>query len=135
MTDLIPDLHFLTLVFLTLVTLAGLVVGWWSHRYRWWLRRQWTTIRWHLWRRWRQHRTPILPPEPLYLLRVSQHLEGRGKYNAAMVVSESVAKDDMAFSWAVHSLDQKLLEDTGLVTKDREWSITSRYSGFPYPHD
>lgn len=105
---------------------VGVVVGWWSHRYRWWLRRQWTILRWHLWHRWRQHRIPIQPPEPLHLLRVSQHIEGRGRYTAAMIVSESVTEDEMALSYAAHSLDSKLLDDTGLVTKDREWSMAPK---------
>ncbi len=102
---------------------VGGLAGWWSHRYRWWWRRQWTIPRWHLWQRWRRDRIPVSPPGLLYFLRVNQHVEGRGRYNAGMVVSESILKEDMGLSWVAGSLDNKLLTDTGMVLPDREWTV------------
>ena len=112
------------LLVLLLVGLAvGGLAGWWFHRYRWWWKRQWTTLRWHLYQRWRQDRITVRRTELLYLLRVNQHVEGRGRYNAEMVVSESILKEDMGLSWVAGSLDNKLLADLGVVLPDREWTM------------
>ncbi len=93
---------------LLMVFLIGLVIGYFATRYR-------GRIRWNLWGRWHQ-----LPPEPLYLLTVSQQVE-KETYHSAQVVSQSLADDDLGLAWIARSLDGHLLTETGIVAEDRRW--------------
>ncbi len=98
---------------LLLIFLIGLVVGFLAIRFRW--------LRWNLWGRWHQ-----LPPEPLYLLTVSQQVENEittnnRTYHSAQVVSQSLVDDDLGLAWTARSLDGHLLTETGVVAEDRRW--------------
>ncbi len=92
---------------LLMVFLIGLVIGYFAIRFRW--------LRWNLWGRWHQ-----LPPEPMYLLTVSQQVE-KETYHSAQVISQSLADDDLGLAWIARSLDGHLLTETGIVAEDRRW--------------
>ncbi len=94
---------------LLLIFLIGLVIGFLAIRLRW--------LRWNLWGRWHQP-----PPEPLYLLTVSQQVE-KETYHSAQVISQSLADDDLGLAWIARSLDGHLLTETGIVAEDRQWAI------------
>ncbi len=96
-------------VALLMIFLIGLVFSFLAIRFRW--------LRWTLWGRWHQ-----LPPEPLYLLTVSQQVE-KETYHSAQVISQSLADDDLGLglAWIARSLDGHLLTETGIVTEDRRW--------------
>ncbi len=97
-------------LFLLMVFLIGLVIGYFAHRYRWW-------FRWNLWGRWHQPE-----PEPMYLLTVRQEVE-KGTYNSAQVVSQTMADDDLCLVWSALNLDEQLLEATGVIAQNRQWTM------------
>lgn len=80
------------------------------HRYRWRLK-------------WWLTRQDDSEPVKTYLLTAWQDVPSKGKYRAVQMVSETLVDDPLALSVAAESIDGHLLEATGVLSSQRQWSI------------